>query len=69
MTAAIASKPHIARKIRVIFLSCGVEKALVMIVSFLIVAYVYGYLNVSITRWPEAMKGDDHAKVEVELEA
>ena len=46
MTAAIASKPHIARKIRVIFLSCGVEKALVMIVSFLIVDFVYSCLTI-----------------------
>jgi hypothetical protein len=34
--AAIASKPQIARRISVIFLLCGVEKALVMIVMQLI---------------------------------
>ncbi len=33
-TAAIASKPHIARRIRVILLLCGAEEALVMFVSF-----------------------------------
>jgi len=32
--AATASKPQIARRIRVIFLLCGVEKAPVMMVSF-----------------------------------
>jgi hypothetical protein len=42
LTAAIASKPQIARRISVIFLLCSVEDALVMILSFLIVDFVYG---------------------------
>jgi hypothetical protein len=33
-TAAIVSKPQIARRINVVILLCGVEKALVMIASF-----------------------------------
>jgi hypothetical protein len=36
-TAAIASKPQIARRISSNFLLCGVEKALIMIVSLSIV--------------------------------
>jgi len=45
-TAAIASKPQIARRISVIFLLYGVEKALIMIVSFLIADFALGYLTV-----------------------
>jgi len=48
--AAIASKPQIARRISVIFLLCGVEKALVMIVSFLIVGFVDGCLTHEVNR-------------------
>jgi len=44
--AATASKPQIARRINVIILLCGVEKALVMIVSFLIVDFVFGFLKI-----------------------
>jgi hypothetical protein len=36
LTAAIASKPQAARRISVVVLLCGVEKALIMIVSILI---------------------------------
>ena len=49
VAAVITSKPQIARRISVIFLLCGVEKALVMIVSFLIVDFVYGCLTVSVS--------------------
>ena len=45
-TAAIASKPQIARRISIIFLFFGGEKALVMIVSFLIVDFVYSCLTI-----------------------
>jgi hypothetical protein len=44
-TAAIASKPQIARRINVVILLCGVEKALIKIVSFLIMDFVYGCLR------------------------
>jgi hypothetical protein len=47
--AAIASKTQIARRISVIFLFCGGEKALVMIVSFLIVDFVYSCLTIGST--------------------
>ena len=48
-TAAIANKPHIARRISVIFFLCGVEKALIMIVFLLIVDFVYGCLTIDST--------------------
>jgi len=50
--AAITSKPQIARRMSVIFLLCGVEKAQVMIASFLIVEIIYGSLAVCVRgRW------------------
>ena len=58
-TAAIASKPQIARRMSVNLLSWGVESALVIFISFLIAKSVYSCLTV----WLRRSGGDDKTQL------